>query len=128
MPLPCLLNTLLGQIQGKLLLNSPRGTRTHPLSQREARPVARGANDSVQQTRFLLDVLRLTCAAYTALRRTSKLATKHRVVACRGPRYLEIDTDVGSSSTAHHVTGMVQGALKSVIVDIGVLLEGRATV
>ena len=46
----------------------------------------------------------------------------------RGPRYLEIDTDVGSSSTAHHVTGMVQGALKSVIVDIGVLLEGRATV
>ena len=40
--------------------------------------------------------------------------------SCRGPRYLEIDTDVGSSSTAHHVTGMVQGALKSVIVDIGV--------
>ena len=49
-------------------------------------------------------------------------------VACRGPRYLEIDTDVGSSSTAHHVTGMVQGALKSIVVDIGVLLEGRATV
>lgn len=51
-----------------------------------------------------------------------------RVAGCRGPRYLEIDSDVGSSSTAHHVTGMVQGALKSVIVDIGVLLEGRATV
>ena len=50
------------------------------------------------------------------------------VGGCRGPRYLEIDSDVGSSSTAHHVTGMVQGALKSVIVDIGVLLEGRATV
>lgn len=50
------------------------------------------------------------------------------MAGCRGPRYLEIDSDVGSSSTAHHVTGMVQGALKSVIVDIGVLLEGRATV
>ncbi|KAK9864972.1 hypothetical protein WJX84_011314 [Apatococcus fuscideae] len=52
-----------------------------------------------------------------------KITTKY----FRGPRYLEIDTDVGSSSTAHHVTGMVQGALKSVIVDIGVLMEGRAT-
>jgi Protein ENHANCED DISEASE RESISTANCE 2, C-terminal len=46
----------------------------------------------------------------------------------RGPRYFEVDIDVGSSSTANHVVGMVQGALKGLVIDMAVLLEGHLTV
>jgi len=48
--------------------------------------------------------------------------------ACRGPRYLEVDVDVGSSQTAARVVGLVQGALKSLVIDIAVLLEGKTQV
>ena len=46
----------------------------------------------------------------------------------RGPRYIEVDVDVGSSKTAANVVGLVQGALKSLVIDIAVLLEGHSTV
>ena len=36
--------------------------------------------------------------------------------------------DVGSSRSAAHVVGLVQGALRSLVIDIAVLLEGHATV
>ena len=36
--------------------------------------------------------------------------------------------DVGSSKTAANVVGLVQGALKSLVIDIAVLLEGHSTV
>ncbi len=47
---------------------------------------------------------------------------------CRGPRYIEVDVDVGSSRSAAHVVGLVQGALRSLVIDIAVLLEGHASV
>ena len=51
-----------------------------------------------------------------------------RVGRGRGPRYIEVDVDVGSSKTAANVVGLVQGALKSLVIDIAVLLEGHSTV
>ncbi len=36
--------------------------------------------------------------------------------------------DVGSSRSAAHVVGLVQGALRSLVIDIAVLLEGHASV
>ena len=46
-------------------------------------------------------------------------------VAYRGPRYLEVDLDVGSSRSAAHVVSLVSGALKSLVIDLGIVLEGR---
>ena len=43
----------------------------------------------------------------------------------RGPGYLEVDVDVGSSRSAAHVVGLVQGALRGLEISIAVLLEGR---
>lgn len=50
------------------------------------------------------------------------------IFTTRGPRYLEVDVDVGSSQTAARVVGLVQGALKSLVIDIAVLLEGKTQV
>ena len=55
-------------------------------------------------------------------------ADARRVSLRRGPRYIEVDVDVGSSKTAANVVGLVQGALKSLVIDIAVLLEGHSTV
>ena len=41
----------------------------------------------------------------------------------RGPNYMEVDIDVASSSVARHVVGLVSGASKSVVVDMGILLQ-----
>jgi hypothetical protein len=51
-----------------------------------------------------------------------KLTTKYY----RGPNYMEVDIDVASSSVARHVVGLVAGAAKSVVVDMGILLQGNA--
>lgn len=47
---------------------------------------------------------------------------------CRGQNYIEVDVDVGSSRTAANVVGTVQGSLKSLVIDLAVLLEGHSTV
>lgn len=39
-----------------------------------------------------------------------------------------MDVDVGSSQTAARVVGIVQGALKGLVIDIAVLLEGKTMV
>lgn len=39
-----------------------------------------------------------------------------------------MDVDVGSSRSAASVVGLVQGALKTLVIDIAVLLEGKSTV
>ena len=44
----------------------------------------------------------------------------------RGPGYMEVDIDVGSSSVAATVVGLVQGATKSLVVDMGIVLEGHS--
>jgi hypothetical protein len=51
-----------------------------------------------------------------------KLTTKY----FRGPNYMEVDIDVASSSVARHVVGLVSGASKSVVVDMGILLQGNS--
>jgi hypothetical protein len=50
------------------------------------------------------------------------------MIPCRGPNYIEVDVDVSSSRSAAHVVGLVQGALKSLVIDIAILLEGRSPV
>ena len=54
--------------------------------------------------------------------------TSSPVAARRGPRYLEVDLDVGSSRSAAHVVGLVSGALKGLVIDLAVVLEGRTQV
>jgi hypothetical protein len=51
----------------------------------------------------------------------NKVATSY----FRGPRYLEVCSDVGSSRSAAHVVALVQGALRNLEISIAVLLEGR---
>ncbi len=38
---------------------------------------------------------------------------------------MEVDLDVGSSSVAATVVNLVQGATKSLVVDMGIVLEGH---
>ena len=45
-------------------------------------------------------------------------------ICCRGENYIEVDVDVGSSRTAANVVGTVQGSLKSLVIDLAVLLGG----
>lgn len=40
---------------------------------------------------------------------------------------MEVDVDVGSSSVAATVVNLVQGATKSLVVDMGIVLEGHAS-
>ncbi|GMH36538.1 hypothetical protein BSKO_04406 [Bryopsis sp. KO-2023] len=44
----------------------------------------------------------------------------------RGPRYIEVDIDVGSSYTAASVVGLVSGATRSLCVDLAILTEGNS--
>lgn len=43
----------------------------------------------------------------------------------RGPGYFEIDIDVSSSSVATSILGMVRGVSKSMVVDLGVSIQGE---
>ncbi|GAA0166236.1 defense/immunity protein [Lithospermum erythrorhizon] len=45
----------------------------------------------------------------------------------RGPRYLEIDVDIGSSTVANGVLGLVIGVVTSLVVDMAFLLQGNTT-
>jgi hypothetical protein len=39
--------------------------------------------------------------------------------------YIEVDIDIGANSTAAHITSLVAGAIKSLVFDIGIVLEVR---
>eukprot|EP00775_Hariotina_reticulata_P012050 gene12050-12192_t len=52
-----------------------------------------------------------------------KLTTSFHITS----KYVEVAVDVGSSTTAAYVTGMVRGGAKSLVIDLGVLLEGQHT-
>ena len=45
---------------------------------------------------------------------------------CREETYFEIDVDIGSSYAASSVVNLVKGATKSMVIDFGVLVEGKA--
>ncbi|KAL0033215.1 hypothetical protein WJX79_009992 [Trebouxia sp. C0005] len=51
-----------------------------------------------------------------------KLTTKY----FRGPNYFEVDIDVGSSKSAASVVGLVQGALKGLVIDMAITMEGHS--
>ena len=46
----------------------------------------------------------------------------------RGPNYFEVDIDVGSSKSAASVVGLVQGALKGLVIDMAITMEGHTKV
>ena len=46
----------------------------------------------------------------------------------RGPSYFEVDIDVGSSKSAASVVGLVQGALKGLVIDMAITMEGHTKV
>ena len=49
--------------------------------------------------------------------------------ACdRGANYFEVDIDVGSSKSAASVVGLVQGALKGLVIDMAITMEGHSKV
>ena len=41
----------------------------------------------------------------------------------RGPNYFEVDIDIASSRAARSVVGLVAGTTKTVVVDMGILME-----
>ena len=43
----------------------------------------------------------------------------------RGPNYFEVDIDIGSNRAARNVVGLVAGTTKTVVVDMGILMEGH---
>ena len=51
------------------------------------------------------------------------LGKKLRTEYYKGDGYLEADIDISSNSTAANVTSMVAGAIKSLVFDIGIVLE-----
>ncbi len=51
-----------------------------------------------------------------------KLTTQYH----RGPNYMEVDIDIGSSTVAASVVNLVYGATKSLVIDMAVLFEGQA--
>ena len=53
------------------------------------------------------------------------LATKIDTTYHRGPTWFEVDVDVGSSRTAAHVVGLVQGAVRGLVIDVAVLVQGN---
>lgn len=50
-----------------------------------------------------------------------KLTTKY----FSGPNYIEVDVDVGSSSSASSVVGLVAGAVKNLVIDMAVVLQAN---
>lgn len=53
---------------------------------------------------------------------------KHVCADDRGPNYFEVDIDVGSSKSAASVVGLVQGALKGLVIDMAITMEGHTKV
>ncbi|RZC69505.1 hypothetical protein C5167_032641 [Papaver somniferum] len=45
----------------------------------------------------------------------------------RGPKYLEIDVDIGSSTVANGVLGLVCGVITTLVVDMAFLVQGNTT-
>jgi hypothetical protein len=43
----------------------------------------------------------------------------------RGPNYLEIDVDIGSSTVANGVLGLVCGVITTLVVDMAFLVQGN---
>ncbi|KAJ0524750.1 putative protein ENHANCED DISEASE RESISTANCE 2 [Helianthus annuus] len=51
-----------------------------------------------------------------------------KAVSCnylRQDNFLEIDVDIGSSSVARNVIGIVLGYVTSIVVDLAILIEGK---
>ncbi|MBA0709616.1 hypothetical protein Golax_024642 [Gossypium laxum] len=45
----------------------------------------------------------------------------------RGPKYLEVDIDIGSSTVANGVLGLVTGVIRTLVVDMAFLVQANTT-
>lgn len=54
------------------------------------------------------------------------LGRKLKTLYFHGKNYMEIDIDISANATAATVTSMVAGCIKSIVLDIAILLEGQA--
>lgn len=54
------------------------------------------------------------------------LGNKLKTTYYRTDRYLEATVDVTSTNAASYITGMVRGATRSLLIDLGFVLEGQA--
>ncbi|KXZ50551.1 hypothetical protein GPECTOR_16g726 [Gonium pectorale] len=52
------------------------------------------------------------------------LGKQLRTIYYETPQYLEIDIDISANNVASYVTGLVRGATKSLVIDMGFVLEG----
>ncbi len=41
------------------------------------------------------------------------------------PQYIEVDIDISANNVASYVTGLVRGATRSLVIDMGFVLEGE---
>jgi hypothetical protein len=55
------------------------------------------------------------------------LGTKLKQSYFMGPNYFEIDVEVGSSSVARNIVGLMIGSSTSLCIDIGMCLQGNDT-
>ena len=57
-----------------------------------------------------------------------KLTLTQTLIMLRELFMLQVDIDVGSSTTAASVVGLVAGAVKSLVIDMAIVLQARAAV
>ena len=112
-----------------LSVSNLSGTHPHPLKVRNAAS-SQAYRIAAQGVRTLQSLTSLQLAEETPV-----VAFKGQLsltlipnCCCRGSNYIEVDVDVGSSRTAANVVGTVQGSLKSLVIDLAVLLEGHSPV
>ncbi|KAL7589942.1 hypothetical protein Lser_V15G37913 [Lactuca serriola] len=100
------------------------------------RPVTKGSllgkfidgNDAFRDSRFKL--IPSIVQGYWMVKRAvgTKACLLGKAVTCnylRQDNFLEIDVDIGSSSVARSVIGIVLGYVTSLVVDLAILIEGR---
>ena len=102
---------------------------SHPLKVRDAAG-SQACRIAVQGVRTAQSLISLRLAEETPVAAFSDQPspTLTPKICCRGENYIEVDVDVGSSRTAANVVGTVQGSLKSLVIDLAVLLEGHSPV
>jgi hypothetical protein len=66
-------------------------------------------------------MLTAACLLHLLSTYRSKLQTEFAIT----DKYVEVSVDVGSSAAAAYITGLVRGATKALVIDIGLVLEGQ---
>jgi len=97
---------------------------------RIAKPFFFGDDDNFRDHRFKL-IPQMIEANYVVKKATGNtpaiIGTKLKQHYFKGPNYFELDLDVASSSIAARITRLAVGYSKTVIVDIGFVLQGNSS-